>query len=229
MYPPFGGAGPYGTYANLGLFGALVAYGSLDLTVQSPPQTFDEPLSLSDVQAYLRIPNSMLEAQSNTLEVFISAAREQAEILQGRDLVTKQWDISFDYWPSYQVQLRPNLVSVDLAQYTDNNGVVTPLVEGQNGDYVVDYTKQPGILSPPYNATWPSFTPWPTGAILIRFTAGIASNAAYWSDAGARVKIGMQLLISQWFSGRLPFGAKVEEFPYAVTSCLSYGQVPRAK
>jgi hypothetical protein len=143
--------------------------------------------------------------------------------------VTKQWDISFDYWPSYQILLRPNLVSVDLFQYTDNFGNVWPMVEGMDNDYIIDSTKQPAILTPPYNEEWPAFTPWPSGSILCRFTAGIAANAAYWSDMGARVKIGMLLLISQWFSGRLPFGAKVEEFPYAITSCMSYGAVPRAK
>ena len=182
---------------------------------------------LADVAAYLRIPGSALTLQSSTLQIFISAAREHAEILQGRDLVQKQWDISFDYWPSYHVKLRPSLVSVDLGQYADSTGAVTPLVEGT--DYVVDFTKQPGIILPPYNGTFPTFQPWPSGAILFRFTAGISPNAAFWSDAGSRVKIGMLILISLWYSNRLPFGTKVEEMPYAVTSCLSYGAVPRAK
>jgi uncharacterized phiE125 gp8 family phage protein len=225
MYPGYGGYGGYGN--GLGLFGWMAGYGSLDLTVQSPPQSFQEPLSLADVASYLRIPNSMLEAQSATLGIFISAAREQAEILQARDLVIKQWDILFDYWPSYHVKLRPNLISIDLAQYTDSTGTVWPMVEGT--DYIVDFTKQPGIILPPYNSTFPTFEPWPSGSILFRFTAGVNPAAAFWADAGTRVKIGMLILISLWFSNRLPFGTKVEEMPYAVTSCLSYGSVPRAK
>jgi uncharacterized phiE125 gp8 family phage protein len=226
MYPPFGGVS-YGPYGNLGIYGGLVSYGSLELTETSPPQSFVEPLSLPDVQSYLQLPDSMAQAQAATLLMFISAAREQAEILQNRDLVRKQWDIAFDYWPGWRIELRPHLVSVDLAQFTDATGTIHPMVA--NTDYVVDLAKKPGILAPPYGKTWPIFTPPPTGAILIRFTAGIAPGAAFWADAGARVKVGMKLLISMWFSNRIPLGTKVDEFPYAVTSCLSYGAVPRAK
>lgn len=207
-------------YGNPG-YGAMVHYGGLDLTESSPPQSFVEPLSIDDVQKYLNLPDSMVQAQGAQLLAFISAAREAAEILQGRDLVVKQWDLVFDYWPGYLVELRPRLVSVDLAQYRDSTGAYTTLVE--NTDFVVDRTKQPGVVTPPYNRTWPTFSPWPTGAMLFRFTAGMAPNSIFWSDAGARVKIGMKLLISQWFSNRIPFGAKVEEFPYAVTALLSYG------
>ena len=224
MFPPLSGG--YG-YPALGLFGALQGYGSLDLTVQSPPQSFVEPLTLAEVQEFLQLPDSMATAQAITLNTFISAAREQAEILQGRDLVTKQWDMSFDFWPAYHIQLRPNLQSIDMFTYRDATGAYYSPVQGT--DYVVDFTQQPGIMTPPYGGMWASYTPWPSGSILIRFTAGILPNAAFWNDAGARVKVGMKLLISAWFSGRLPFGASCEEMPYAVTSCLSYGAVPRVR
>lgn len=208
-----------------GIFGAT--YGSMELTEASPAQSFDEPLSLPDVQSFLNLPDSMAQAQAAQLGMFISAARETAEILQGRDLVRKQWDLTLDYWPGGGVELRPRLFSVDLAQYRDSTGAVTPMVEDTH--FVVDKARQPGVVMPPYNAYWPSFTPWPSGAILFRFTAGMGSDSIFWSDAGARVKVGMKLLISLWFTNRIPFGAKVDEFPYAVTSCLSYGAVPRVK
>jgi len=96
----------------------------------------------------------------------------------------------------------------------------------------VDTARHPGFVSPPYNKTWPTFATWPSSAILIRFTSGYAANSPFWSDAGARVKNGMKLLISNWYHNRLPFEkgmAATAEYPYAVTACLSYGSLVRAR
>ena len=141
---PYGGVGPYGTYGNLGLYGALVAYGNLNLTESSPPQSFTEPLTLAEVKSYLKVPERSPTdtAEDDELMSLISAARESAEILQGRDLVRKQWDLSDDYWPSYRIALRAPLVSVDLAQYRDSNGNYTVLT--QDIDFIVDASKGPG-------------------------------------------------------------------------------------
>jgi uncharacterized phiE125 gp8 family phage protein len=229
---PFGGVGPYGTYGNLGLYGALVVYASLRLTETSPAQTFIEPLTLDLVKDYLKIPpRSPADSfEDDELTTFISAAREQAEILQNRDLVRKQWDLHHDYWPSYRIEMRDPLRSVDLVQYQDSNGDFTTLNE--NADYIVDANKGPGVLAPPYNATWPTFTPWPSSSILIRFTSGYSGDDPFWNGAGARIKTGMLMLISAWYNNRLPFekGADpTQEYPYAVTSCLSYGALIRAR
>jgi uncharacterized phiE125 gp8 family phage protein len=200
--------------------------GTLNLTESSSGQGLIEPLSVDQVQNYLRIvpssPSDPLE--ESDLQLFITGAREQAEILQGRDLVQKQWDLTFDYWPGYQIELRGPLNSVDLFQYKNSVGVVTPMTE--NVDYIVDPNKQPGVVMPPYNGSWPTFTPWPSSSILLRFTSGYSSDSAFWNDAGARIKNGMLLLISSWYNQRLPFetGADpAKEYPYAVTACLSYG------
>jgi uncharacterized phiE125 gp8 family phage protein len=208
------------------LYGNLQRDGALSLTESSPPQSFVEPLTVEQVQNYLRIvPSSPPDPLEDAdLQLFITAAREQAEILQGRDLVQKQWDLTFDYWPSYRIELGNPLVSVDLFQYQDSDGVVRTLTA--NTDYIVDMRRQPGFVSPPYNVSWPTFTPWPSSSILLRFTSGYSSDSAFWNDAGARIKNGMLLLISSWYNQRLPFetGADpAKEYPYAVTACLSYG------
>ena len=229
---PFGGVGPYGTYGNLGLFGALVAYGTLRLTEQSPQQSWTEPLDLDLVKDYLKVPlrspaDSFEDAQ---ISMYISGAREQAEILQNRDLVRKQWDLYMDYWPSYRLEMRSPTISVDLLQYMDSNGAIIPMV--LNTDYIVDVHKEPAVVAPPYNGTWPTFTPWPSSSILLRFTSGYANTAPFWNGPGARIKNGMLLLISAWYNNHLPFEKGVSctnEYPYAVTSCLSYGAMERAR
>lgn len=229
---PFGGVGPYGTYGNLGLYGALVVYGSLNLTETSPQQSFVEPITLSEIKSYLKVPDRSPtdSAEDDELRMLITAAREQAEILQNRDLVRKQWDLSHDYWPSYRIEMRAPLISVDLVRYRDSDGNYTNMTA--DTDYIVDSSKGPGILAPPYNATWPTFTPWPSSSILIRFTSGYSLTHPWWSGPGARVKTGMKLLISQWYNNRIPFDKGVDaaaEYPYTVTSCLSFGALLRAR
>lgn len=217
---------------NLGLYGALVSYGSANLTETSPPQSFTEPLTLAEVKSYLKIPvrSPVDPDEDSVLAQLITAAREQGEIAQNKDLVRKQIDLSFDYWPSYRVELGAPLVSVDLVQYTDSAGVVHPMV--LNTDYIVDTAKRPGILSPPYNGTWPTFTPWPSSAILVRFTSGYSNTSAWWANAGSSVRVGMKLLISNWYNNRLPFdkGADaIDGYPSVLRNCLTAGAIPRAR
>jgi uncharacterized phiE125 gp8 family phage protein len=221
-------------YGNLGVYGDFVAYRSLNLTESSPAQSFTEPLSVDEMRFALKLPDRIDSPQDveidDQLTGLISAAREQAEILQNRDLVRKQWDMSLDYWTSYQIELRSPLVSVELVRYRDSTGAYTTLVE--NTDYIVDTAKSPGIMAPVYGGTWPTYTPWPSSSLLIRFTSGVASDSVFWSDAGARVKRGMRALISDWYFNVLPFvkgSAAAQDYPYGVTSNLSYGAVPRVK
>ncbi|HEV8189446.1 MAG TPA: hypothetical protein VGP83_16955 [Pyrinomonadaceae bacterium] len=220
---------PFGT---LGLYGALVTYGSLNLTVTSPQQIFTEPITLDEIKSFLKVPQRSPTDPGEDAELteLISAAREQAEIAQNRDLVQKQYDLSLDYWPSYRIELAAPLQSVDLVQYTDSSKVVHTMQA--DADYIVDALKGPGILAPPYNGTWPTFTPWPSSAILIRFTSGYSSTDPFWQGPGARIKTGMKLLVSAWFNNRLPFergASDSAEWPYAVTSCLSHGSLVRAR
>jgi len=226
MYPPY-----FGQYSGQGypsMYGAMLPYGSLNLTANSPPQSWDEPLTLAEVQQHL---NFFDKSKDEELLAFISGARVQAEILQNRDLVVKQWDLSLDYWNGFRIALRDPLRSVDLIRFRDADGNYTTMVQDQ--DYVVDPGKHPPIISPTWTKMiWPSFTPWPTSAILIRFTSGIALDDPFWNDAGALLKVGMKELITHWFENRIPFevgASAIQEYPYAVTMSLSSGAVTRAK
>lgn len=204
-------------------------YGTLTLTEGDSPQEFTEPLEIDEVKSYLRLSTTFTD-DDTTLLTLISAAREQAEILQGRDLIRKQWDLSYDYWPEYRVRLRAPTVQVDLVQYKDLTGVTTRM--SVDTDFVVDLAKQPGIVTPPWNMSWPAFTPWPSSAITIRFTSGYTNVSQWWSETGSKVKIGMLMLISQWYEQRIPFDKGIgatNEYPFAVTSCLSYGALERAR
>lgn len=204
-------------------------YGSLSLTESSPQQSWDEAVTIEEVKAQIQCGDFLPADQQVLIEdVYIPGAREQAEILQGRDLVRKQYDLALDYWPCSEIELRDPLVSVDRVRYRDSNGDYTTLIE--NTDYIVDSAKHPGVILPAYSKTWPSFTAWPSSAISLRFTSGLTASSMFWSDAGKRVKIGMLLLISEWYNNRLPFAlgdSAIQEYPFAVTACLSFGALRR--
>jgi|SRR6185437_8558355 len=205
------------------------SYGTLRLTETDPPQTFTEPLDLDYVKNYLKIGTAISD-DDGLITAYISAAREQAEILQNRDLVIKQWDLSYDYWPAYRLRLRAPCISVDLMQYTDLTGNVTTMQV--NTDYVVDLKKEPAVITPPWNRSWPAFTPLPSSAILSRFTSGYTNADPFWNGPGARLKAGMLMLISSWYENRLPFipfARGDAELPFAVTSCLTYGALERTR
>lgn len=207
----------------------MTKYGSLELTVSSPVQTFTEPLTLAQVKTFLNLPDRSPTdaAEDALLEAYITAARETAELFQNRDLVRKQWDMRLDAFWTDEIQLRSPLVSVDLVKYKDSDGIETTLTE--TTDYIYDTGKHPGIVMPPYGDSWPAFTVWPSSAVTIRFTSGYSATDAFWSDAGARLEVGMKLLISQWFNGRIPFepSMQVSEYPFAVTALFSHGALPR--
>ena len=194
--------------------------GTLKLTRTSPVQTFAEPLTEAEVAGYLRLPElgdgAIADpAASADIRRFISAAREQAELFQGRDLVSKQWDLRLDYLGVPSIQLREPLVSVDLFTYKDSDGTTTTLAEGT--DYIIDTAQS--LVMPPYNESWPSFTGWPTSAILIRHTVGA-------EPVPAQCQVGMLILISDWFNDRLIFGtgkAAADSYPQRLRLLLGSG------
>jgi uncharacterized phiE125 gp8 family phage protein len=222
------GTGPYGAYGGTWMWGAYVTYGTLALTVSSPPQSFVEPISLAEAQDFLKVParSPSEPAEDALIQGLISAARSYAEREQGRDLVRKRWDLVFDYWMSYRIELPPvPLVSVDLMQYKDSHETVTAMVEGT--DYIVDAQKAPACVMTPYNTMWPIFTPWPSSAILIRFSSGLSADDPYWLGDGQVVKAGMRYLISQWYNLRLLGGAPASEWPYTAAATLGFGRRER--
>ena len=118
----------------------------LALTETSPIQSFVEPLTLAQAKAFLNLPEySPSDTEADALiESMISAAREVAEGLQGRDLVAKQWDLTLDSFPGGAISLRDNLESVDLVRYISSDGSEVTLAEAT--DYIVDDRK--GIILP---------------------------------------------------------------------------------
>jgi hypothetical protein len=221
-------------------------YGIMELTQASPAQSFVEPLSVDQLMDYLRITADDLSSGSQTmmLEGLIAAARQIAEVRQGRDLITKQWDLTLDLLYGYdaiagaayplqnngvfnlgmgfEIPLRVPLQSVDLFQYTDYQGNITTLVE--DTDYLVDTRR--GYVVPPYGKLWPFFTPQPSSSVLIRFKSGYAAGHPWWGNDGQRIMVAMMMLCSLWYEDRMPISAgAMQELPYSISALLDMGSI----
>lgn len=191
-------------------------YGILQPTATSPAQSPTEPISLEEAKQYVKfIEASPADpAEEALLSTIITAAREHAETEQGRDLVQKQWDLSIDAFLEAEIQLRENLQTVDLVTYKDSAGATTTMTEGT--DFITDLVR--GTIMPPYNETWPTFDPWPSSAILIRFTCNPPATPAH-------ILTAMKMLIAHWYENRGPLApaGQQTEMPYAVTKLLEMG------
>lgn len=188
-------------------------YGRLELTVTSPVQTFVEPLDIdADVKPYLQMDANH---EDTVIQGLMIAAREIAEEENGRDFVSKQYDLTLDRWPD-ELRLRSPLASVDSFSWKDASGTSTTMTAGTN--YVVDLVR--GLMVPPWGAIWPMRAPlYPSGAITVRFTTAAA-------PLPATVKHGMLMLIRHWFDQRIPFEiarGTMQELPYGVRRLFESG------
>lgn len=217
----------------------MKTYGALNLTESSPPQSFREPVKLDLAKEFLRVTAT---DQDRTINELIVAARAQAEVIQNRDLVTKQWDYTLDLFISFEaaeaalsgacsqlvfgndnsIPLRRPLRSVDLVQYQTSDGQTAVLTEGT--DYVVDLAR--GLIAPAYGKSWPFFTAAVSGAVLIRFTSGYSIGSVFWAGPGAPILVGMKMLITGWFEDRIPYTSgvgQIQELPYGIQMLIGTG------
>jgi uncharacterized phiE125 gp8 family phage protein len=194
----------------------MKTYGILKLTATSPAQVPTEPITLAEAKQFVKfIEASPADpAEEYLLEVIISAAREIAETIQGRDLVEKQYDLVLDTFVEPELRLRDHLQSVDLVSYKDSDGLTTTMVE--DTDFIKDVDR--GLILPPYDETWPEFTPWPSSAVLVRFTVSPPAVPSH-------VVAGIKLLVAHLYENRTPvnIGNIVNELPFAVKTLLEMG------
>lgn len=143
-----------------------------------------EPVNLAQAKIAAAILGN---TDDGLLQVLITAAREQAETITHRALVTSTWDLTLDAFPESSEEAielpLPPLQSVMSITYLDGDGA-TQIMD--SGDYAVDTSSEPGSVYPAYGASWPS-TQDVRNAVTVRFVAGypITSVAASTISAAA--------------------------------------------
>lgn len=177
-----------------------------------------EPVSVSEAKSHLRVD---LADDDTLIGNYITAARQWCEAFTRRALVTQTWDLTFDYWPTYEIRLPlPPLQSVTSISYTDQDGSTSTF---SSSNYFVDTTGEPGRIVLKSFATWPSVVLREAAGVTVRFVAGYG-NAATVPQA---IKSAMLLVVGTLYEnredvvagqgvtlGRLPFGVDALLWPW---------------
>ena len=184
--------------------------------IVTPPAS--EPLTLAEAKSHLRVDFTDDDALINAL---ISAARQHAEMVTQRQLVTATWKLVLDAFPGRSMTAQPAGVPFSLPahaillnkspvqavasiKYLDMGGVQQTM---PTTDYVVDTSCEPARITPVFGKIWPISLPQ-IGAIEILFTAGYGTpnNAtpAVWSPVQVPegIKAWMKMRIGSLYSNR---------------------------
>ena len=151
----------------------------------TPPAA--EPVSLAEAKLHLRVD---FDEDDALIQVLISAARQAAEMLTQRQLVTARWRMVLDSFPGCGLMGVPAgqtftlpghailltkspVTSVVEIRYLDMAGIwqVMPAA-----NYTVDNACEPGRITPVFGQIWPIALPQ-IGAVSVIFDAGYGSAA----------------------------------------------------
>lgn len=148
-------------------------------TLRVTSEAFAEPVSLQEMRDHLRIDGT---DQDSLVAGWIAAARQYAEDIVNRQIVTAAMRMTLDEFPCGMVAIdhrdyaaaakilvpRAPLQSVASITYVDTAGDTQTL---DAADYRVDTESEPARITPAYGLTWPA-TRCQTGAVTVNFVAG---------------------------------------------------------
>lgn len=182
----------------------------------TPPAS--EPITLAEAKSHLRVDFTDDDALITAL---ISAARQHAEMVTQRQLVTATWKLVLDSFPGRSMMAQPAgapfslpghaillnkspVQTVASIKYLDMGGAQQTMPAT---DYVVDTSCEPARITPVFGKIWPISLPQ-IGAIEILFTAGYGApnNAtpAIWAPAQVPegIKAWMKMRIGSLYANR---------------------------
>ena len=167
-----------------------------------------EPISLTEAKAQLRLE---IDADDTLVTSLIQSAREHAEHITKRQLITATWKLTLDAFPSVITLPLPPLQSVSNIKYYDTDGVQQTL---STDLYQVDSESQPARIVPAYNTTFPS-TRIMANAVEVNFVCGFGDAA---TDVPQKIKQAMLLFITWSYEDREAEKMK----PQAIDDLLSH-------
>ena len=158
----------------------------MPLQLLTPPAA--EPVSLAEAKLHLRVDFADDDALITSL---ISAARQAAETLTGRQLVTARWKLVLDSFPGPSLMgvpagsmfslpghaiLLPKcpVQSVFATEYLDMSGASQTMPPAE---YTVDTACEPARVTPVFGRIWPISLPQ-IGAVEVTYDAGYGPAAS---------------------------------------------------
>jgi uncharacterized phiE125 gp8 family phage protein len=132
-----------------------------------------EPLTVGEVKEHLHIDAAVAD---DDFDGMIRAAREEAEALTGRSLISRTWERVLHEFPAGGIELGwPPVLAITSIKYIDTAGVEQTLAVDH---YTLDEVTTPGWVYPSIAyPTWPDTQSGRVNAVRVRFTAGYGTSA----------------------------------------------------
>ena len=155
-----------------------------------------EPVSISEAKAQLRIDQDFTE-DDLYIQALISAARSHVETVSDRTLVRSQWQMKFDMFPPWDIELpRPPIASGPIVlTYVPSDGVYAP---AQYTNFREDRDATPAAIRPQWNGNWPTCR----GAendITVTYWAGYGESPL---DTPAAARHCILMMLAHWYATR---------------------------
>jgi len=183
------------------------------LTVASPPAV--EPVTLSDAKLNLKVDGTEEDALIGGL---ITAAREYAERVTGRKLITQTIEYRLPYFPAtIELPVRP-VQSVARIRYTDTEGVLQTL---DASSYQLYGAVTPPKITPVYGAVWPTVRTHQPDSVVVDITVGYGDDGAAVPEVICQA---IKLMVNHWFENReavIVGNVKAEELPMGAQHLLN--------
>ena len=162
----------------------------IPLKTITPPAT--EPISLVEAKLHCKAG----DYEDAIISIFIAAAREHAEFVLGRRLITQTVERVLDSFPAANIELPGSPIqSITSVKYLEALAGVETTLAGSA--YVLDKDSEPGWLIPAYGTTWPS-TYDAALAVRVRYVAGWASAA----EVPANIRYALLLGVGEAYLNR---------------------------
>lgn len=172
-----------------------------------------ELVSVSELKTHLRID---VTDEDSYLPSLITAAREYCENWTGRTIGTKTLEGILDDFPDcdYIDLFDSPVQSLTSIKYIDSDGDETTW---DSSYYVSNLDVIPEKIYPAYGQTWPSFTPYPSGAVRIRYQAGHTS-----ANLPEAIKQSILLVAGDLYENREATSEKkAYELPFSIKALLT--------
>jgi len=184
----------------------------------------EEPVSLAEAKRHLRVESADDDALIASL---ISAARQAAETLTGRQFVTARWKLVLDSFPGPSLMgvpaglpfslpghaiLLPKcpVQSVFAIRYLDMSGTTQTM---PRADYTVDTACEPARVTPVFGSAWPVSLPQ-IGAVTLVFAAGYGDAASVPAGIKSWIKLRVGSLYAHREEVALLASGKIESLSF---------------
>jgi uncharacterized phiE125 gp8 family phage protein len=155
----------------------------------------EEPVKIEDAKQHLRVD---IEDDDNLILSMTAAAREHAENVTHRKLITQTWRYYLDEWPTDKSYIElpfPPLQSVTSVKYTDSDLTVHTW---STAEWETDIYEEPGRVVLSYGETWPTDTLNVASPIVVEFVCGYGTP----DDVPEGIKLGIKVDLADLYEQR---------------------------